>query len=75
VNRLIKGEKLLQAKVSDVLKELRISTVMLTEGIKSRADYLMQEMEWIGTLQAKTIKLLYHGKIVTNSLQKLLHGV
>jgi len=75
VNRLVTGKKLLQAKVTDVLKELRVSTVMLTEGLASRADYQMQEIEWISTLQAKTIKLLFHGKIVTNSLQKLLHGV
>jgi len=47
VNRLVTGEKLLQAKVVDVLQELRQRTITLTQGIESRTEFLAQELDWL----------------------------
>jgi len=61
VGRLITGEKLLQAKVTDVLRELGESTMILTRGIESRTEYLTQELDWLSVFQSIALKLLHNG--------------
>jgi len=75
VSRLVTGEKLLQAKVTDVLGELRKSTIILTQGIESRTKHLAQELDWQSVFQSKALKLLHNGKKVTHSLHSLLNEV
>jgi len=75
VGRLITGENILQAKVTDVLGELRESSMILTRGIESRTEYLAQELDWLSVFQSKAIKLLHNGKKLTHSLNNLLNGV
>jgi len=75
VNRLVTGEKLLQAEITDVLREMGESAIILTRGIESRTDYLAQEIDWFSVLQAKTLQILYSGKILSANLEQLLHGI
>jgi len=75
VGRLITGERLLQAKVNDVLRKLRESTMILTRGIESRTEYLGQELDWLSVFQSQALKLLHNGKKLTQSLTTLLNGI
>jgi len=71
VSRLVTGERLLQAKVTEVLRELRdITIIILIGGIESRTEYLAQELDWLSVFQSKTLKLLHNSMKLTNSLQK-----
>jgi len=75
VGRLIPGEKLLKAKVTDVLRELRENTMILTRGIESRTEYLTQELAWLSVFQSMALTLLHNGKKLTHSLDNLLNGI
>jgi len=75
VRRLVTGERLLQAKVIDVLQELRQSTTALTQGIESRTEFLAQELDWLSVFQAKALQLIHKGWKLSNSLQQLLNGI
>jgi len=66
---------LLQAKLTDVLKELRQNTVTLTQGIESRTEFLAQELDWLSVFQAKSLQLVHKGKKLSNSVPQLLNGV
>jgi len=74
VSRLVTGERLLQAKVVDVLQEVRQSTITLTQGIKSRTEFLAQELYWLSVFQAKALQLIHKGRKLSNSLQQFLNG-
>jgi len=75
VGRLMTGERLSQANITEVLKELRESLKILTRGIESCTEYLAQELDWLSVFQCKTLKLLHNGKKLANNLQRLLNGV
>jgi len=75
VNRLVTGEKLLQAKVVDVLQELRQSSITLTQGIESWTEFLAKELDWLSVFQNKSLQLIHKGRKLTNSLQLLLNGI
>jgi len=75
VNRLVTGEKLLQAKVDDVLQELRLSTITLTGEIEARTVYVLQALDWMSVFQNKALLLVHKGRKLTDSLKLLLRGV
>jgi len=80
VSRLVTGERLLQAKVVDVLQELRQSTITLTQGIKSRTEFLAQELDWLSVFQSKAfffynLQFIHEGRKLSNSLQQILNGI
>jgi len=75
VNRLVTGERLLQAKVNDVLHELRLSTITLTEEIEARTEYIQKVLEWMGVFQNKALQLVHKGRKLTDSLKLLLNVV
>jgi len=75
VSKLLTGERLLQAKVIEVLQELRQSTTALTQGIESRTEFFAQELDWLSVFQAKALQLIHKERKLSNSLQQLLNGI
>jgi len=75
VNRLVTGERLLQAKVVDVLQELRESTKILSQEIDGRTEFLVKINDWLGVFQNKALQLVHKVRKLSNSLQLLLNGI
>jgi len=70
ISMLVTGERILQAKMEDIVKELHHNTMVLPRGIEQRTEYLEQELEWVQVLISKVLQLINKGKIITDSLGK-----